>query len=109
MTTACKTCGEPVTHQHMPEKALDTCFTCWFWEEKLSIADNPNTVRVKGVHYFIHPDTEDGRFSGFGGSRFIIKFNDGREVTTRNLWCQGGIPKRFRTLLPDNATFIEGA
>jgi len=36
-----------------------------------------------------------------------IKFNDGREVYTTNLWCQGEIDcPEARAILQDNAVFI---
>ena len=86
------------------------CFTCWFWREKLQYADIPNSVRVDNVHYYLYPDIPKGEdlwFAGHGGRRFKIKFHDGREVTTHNLWCQGGIPAHFRDRLPNNAEFVE--
>ena len=36
----------------------------------------------------------------------MIRFTDGREVITHNLWHQGTIPKHFRARLPDNAVFV---
>lgn len=85
------------------------CFHCSFWQPKISAAANrdPNAVRVKGVHYWIGDESSRARwFRGFAGQRFRIRFHDGREVTTTNLWCQGAIPERFRPQLPDNAEFI---
>jgi hypothetical protein len=83
-----------------------TCFTCNFWEEKVQYVNDPNSVRVDGTHYFIGAENEPAVFRGFGGRRFHVRFNDGREVITTNLWCQGTIAEEFRSKLPDNATFI---
>jgi len=37
----------------------------------------------------------------------VIKFRDGRSVTSTNLWCQGTIPLQYRDELPDNAEFVK--
>lgn len=77
-----------------------------FWGEKMKpeLRDSPRTARIDGVHYHIGDDSQ--RFRGFGGTQFLIEFNDGRRVRTTNLWCQGTIPKALRTELPDNAVFV---
>lgn len=109
----CSICGSVEEKEHRSLDAPDKnfCFTCWFWRPKIKAAKNNDqyAVRVDGVHYYIHPDSKGGNraFSGFGGSRFDIRFHDGRLVTTHNLWCQGDIPERFRDVLPDNAIFIQ--
>lgn len=90
------------------------CHTCNHWHEKLAwkAQGDPNQVIVAGVHYHISPDDETslkqlgGWGSGFGGSKFKVRFHDGREVVSRNLWCQGDVPERFRERLPDNAVFV---
>jgi hypothetical protein len=62
---------------------------------------------VAGTHYEIGPVSGgDSRFSGFGGREFNIRFLDGREVRSSNLWCQGVIPKVWRERIPDNAEFL---
>lgn len=107
----CKLCGKlehagyiEETQQRLLAKRM--CFNCDFWHCMIAIKDEPNTVRVKGKHYQYLPDNPPGAFmTGFGGSRFDVKFHDGREVTTRNMWFQGEIPERFREALPDNACF----
>ncbi len=80
-----------------------------FWKSKVEIKDNPNVARINGVHYFIGDENEKGTnsFRGFDGKKFKIKFNDGREVETTNLWYNGKIPKEYEKDLPDNAIFIE--
>lgn len=43
-------------------------------------------------------------FRGFGGRRWLIRFHDGRELCTQNLWHNGEVPAAYRNALPDNAT-----
>ena len=83
-----------------------------FWQEKVAWADPMHKyysicVRVNHEHYCIE---EEGigtyGFKGHGGRKFHIKFFDGREVITDNLWYQGVIPPKYRELLPDNAEFV---
>ena len=83
------------------------CHNCHFWMEKVQweIDKNPNVVRVDGWHNLITPDDPSAPFQGYGGREFVIKFNDGREVISHNLWHQGTIPDHFRDRLPDNAIF----
>ena len=107
----CKRCGRIVNTNYIEsikEELVERniCFDCYFWEEKLLIKDNPEVARINGSHYIIAPDNPNSYFKGFGGAKFIIQFNDGRLVTTHNLWWQGTIPKHFKKLLPDNAIFI---
>lgn len=80
------------------------CHRCDHWHVKYLDRDNPTRVRVAGTHYRIYPPS-DG-FQGFGGSKFIIAFHDGRRQETRNLWCQGTLPDHYRDVLPDNAVFV---
>ena len=98
-------CLEPLKSE-LIEKNI--CRRCHFWFEKVKWEEenNPNAVRVEGNHYLITPDRPNAAFQGFGGAEFVIKFNDGREATSHNLWDQGAIPNIFKELLPDNASFI---
>jgi hypothetical protein len=114
MKHRCKRCGKrdprrfmtSVEHE-LEQKKL--CFTCDFWVGHIERKNQPEVVIVHGTHYRIgkeHPNT--GNFMrGFSGSRFVIKFNDGRVVESTNLWCQGTIPGEFRKELPDNAAFLQ--
>ena len=88
-------------------KALGMCFNCAFWHEKLAGKDAPQSVRVEGRHFWIEPDQpgRGGCGMGHGGSKFDIRFHDGRKVVSRNLWAQGDIPNHFKARLPDNAVF----
>ena len=100
--TLCKECN----------KGLDKgskngiCVTCNFWLDILPIKDKLYIVRVEGVHYTMGSENKTVSIRGFGGRKWVIKFNDGREVISTNLWDQGRIPEHFRERLPDNAVFI---
>jgi hypothetical protein len=104
----CVNCGEPLDALKYPCHDEGVCFDCYFWGEKVPFVNNPSSVRVEGTHYWIGEETADQMFRGFAGRKFHVLFNDGREVITTNLWCQGDIPERWRKELPDNAVFVEG-
>lgn len=106
----CKICGGIVELEYtepLKSELIEDgiCFSCHFWKEKVH-SYNERTVIVDGLHYRYFDDNPGAAFLGFGGREFRIKFNDGREVVTHNLWHQGNIPERFRDKLPDNAQFI---
>lgn len=82
------------------------CFHINFWNELVGIKDKPHVVRVDGTHYSIGRENEGG-MRGFGGRKFHVKFFDGREVITTNLWHNGAIPESHKELLPDNAVFVK--
>ncbi len=91
---------------NMKMLALDLCFGCLHWHEWEVLKNDPNVARIEGKHYFIGPeDSTEPR--GMSGAKAIIKFDDGREVTTTNLWYQGLIPGIWRARLRDNAKFIK--
>ena len=75
-----------------------------FWTEKLDIKDEPDAARIDGEHYMIAP--ESWKSKGFGGAEHRIRFDDGRVVTTTNLWHQGTIPEDMREQLPNNAHWV---
>lgn len=77
-----------------------------YWSKQAS--DRSDAVVIDGVHYRIRPDRPNpGPGCGYGGRKFTIRFHDGREVRTRNLWYQGPIPPAWRDRLPDNAEFVK--
>ncbi len=83
------------------------CFYCDFWLRKLNTSVSHRQVRVKGGCYYIGDEGGgDWAGRGFGGARFHIRFHDGREVVTTNLWHNGEIPSLFLDRLSDNAVFI---
>ena len=114
MAITCKICGTVEEKRFVEEvqrvmEKEELCFTCNFWREQMELdKKSPNDyVIVDNVHYRIGPEGYDGYFRGYSGRKFIIKFNDGRERVTTNLWCQGDIPDGYwRDLMPDNAIFI---
>lgn len=89
---ACKLCNKE-----------ELCFHCNFWQEKVDIKDRDDVARIDGYHYIVGRETEKYN-KGHSGREFLIRFFDGREVRTTNLWSQGKIPERFD--LPDNAEFM---
>lgn len=99
----CATCDDVMIDKKSHPYLKDNCFTCNFWAEKIEAVNDPRSVRIDGGHYWIGDEDPTNRFRGFGGRRFNIKFHDGREVQTTNLWHQGQIPEHFRDILPDNA------
>lgn len=112
----CKICGSlegPSNYRPEVESRLiysGTCFSCYFWNEQYELDSNkrgPHKFAViDGTHYSILPDDPDGYFKGHGGKKFKIRFFDGTEVITHNLWCQGDIPPIWKDKFPNNATFI---
>lgn len=122
----CRECGAPVVTRN-DSRAADMlseghCSTCWFWTRRLA-EFGPRFAVVAGCLYSIGEDelamarrcrwpVENGRLRGdyrhvlgHAGAECIIRFNDGRTVTTTNLWAHGEVPEWFRERLPDNATF----
>jgi hypothetical protein len=109
-TLTCKVCGctGPKGYSNETQKRIDgpVCFTCNFWSELLYKSSYWRSVRISGIHYWIEDEDAKG-FRGFDGTRYVIRFLDGRERTTTNLWYQGKIPAEFAAYLPDNATFVK--
>lgn len=85
-------------------------FTNNFWQGhyEQALKDPKHHPVINGVKYYIDPDESDAAgFKGFGGRKFKIRFNDGTEVTTRNLWHNGEVPDEWRDKLPDTAEFVK--
>lgn len=108
----CVECGDVLNDSYMePYKtqihAQKMCMSCLHWSGYVTTASDPTHVVVGGYHYVISPDgrTDCGTL-GHGGAEFVIRFNDGREVVTHNLWAQGRVPPHFRDRLPDNGEFV---
>lgn len=88
----------------LEERAL---FIRKFWLDLVDKRFRLDHVRIDGEHYVICNEFPPaGSFRGHSGRKFTIRFNDGREVTTTNLWAQGTVPAEFKDDLPDNARFI---
>ena len=108
----CVECGEidignwePKTTERL--KRLGVCFGCDHWLRLVPGASLEHTVIVGGFHYRIGKESPSMHHAskGHGGALFSIRFLDGREVQTTNLWAQGEIPPHFRDRLSDNAVF----
>jgi hypothetical protein len=104
----CQVCGEQQqahytgeTRDRMVERQL--CFPCLFWQGYVETKDDPTHFVADGHHYVIMEEDGSPAFRGYGGSKWLIKFNDGREVVTTNLWHQGAVPILWREQLPDSA------
>jgi len=98
------------------------CPNCDHWITLWQGRDNPTHVRIDGQHYIYGNHLQDARVTaettlvelakqlkhqtglGMGGSKVLIKFNDGRMIITNDLWHQGNVPKDFQLVLPNNAT-----
>lgn len=107
----CGECGDVLNIEYCePYKsqivAGKRCMSCLFWLDYAAKVNDPSSVRVGGRHYWITPDAPRASFQGHGGAEFVIRFVDGREVVTRNLWAQSEIPAHFRERIPDNAEFV---
>jgi hypothetical protein len=122
--TAAKTCrsegcgGEPwetgrYSPNTFPESTHGYCFTCAFWADH---AANPNagTVIIEGRAPHLGRERlefdpalpvigPDHGMRGFSGALWRVRFRDGRETETDNLWLQGTIPDRFLDRFPVNA------
>lgn len=110
-THICAICGKRETYQWFKSvndrlAERKQCFTCDHFTTLAEKEDRSDCVVVDGVHYTIGNE-RDSAMRGCGGARFKIKFNDGREVESTNLWCQGNIPPHLRDRLPDNARFVQ--
>ena len=107
----CPTCGKELgasslyssDERSMKEKG--ECFECSLWRERLPLVGKPNIAIIDGTMYTIGDENSKDPFRGFGGDKFIIKFKDGREVTTTNLWCGGDISEAWKPKFPNNADF----
>ncbi len=108
--SCCKQLYSTNYSEHLKTRLItnNLCFTCDFWYGYIDKINNPKIARINGNHYIVESSNNDpARTRGFGGRTFIIRWNDGREVSTNNLWHQGHIPDRFKDKLPNNAIFIE--
>lgn len=111
LTDPCKECGGivSVSFSEDVKKVMverNICFTCWHWYTLSLKAGDPNSVRIDGSHYQIGTETGPMDYRGFAGRRFKIRFHDGREVETTNLWHQGKMTPPWKNRLPDNAEFV---
>ena len=108
----CELCGKEMSKPHYSkgdfENVCSDCFKDKFWMIKIkNYKKSPeNFAIIDHTMYFIGNENENSVFHGFGGRKFRIRFNNGREITTTNLWHNGDIPEKYQPDLKDNAVFI---
>ena len=105
----CVICGKEIEKSQYSNAVLcsETCFYKNFWNE--IVAEKEQHIIINGECYrdggnVDNPNYYD--FLGYSGRRFWIRFFDGREITTNNLWYQGKIPDEFLSQLPNTAEFF---
>lgn len=110
----CSICGQPINindfdlHQHLPKMMLaeHLCYQCAFWIDKARNPD-PNREIIEGNHYIFKPFKEEKTyFMGMRGHKLYIMKTDGTVKCSNDVWHQGEIPERFRSIFPDTAKFI---
>ena len=104
----CPICGQELGKSWSDENSMKEhgeCFECSLWRERLPLVGNPDVAIIDGTFYTIGDEDSKDPFRGFGGDKFVIKFKDGREVTTTNLWCGGDISDAWKEKFPNNADF----
>ena len=107
----CEVCGKEFEKRHYGEPynniCSSECFEKKIWIDRIKDKDDPHSVIIDHVAYWIGNENDKSYFRGFGGRKFKIQFNDGRYVESTNLWHNGDILEEFWNELPDNATFIK--
>jgi len=103
----CIICNKEIKESEYTNEILcsSECFHVNYWNEMVDRKYELNIVRIDGEQYYIENENSNS-IRGFGGRKHTIRFFDGREVISTNLWCNGTIPKSHRKLLPDNAEFV---
>lgn len=104
----CPTCNKELGKFASDERSMKEqgeCFECSLWRERLSLLGNPDIAIIDGTFYTIGDENSEDPFRGFGGDKFVIRFKDGRQVITTNLWCGGEISEHWRPQFPNNADF----
>lgn len=106
MNEVCRVCGKEITNNRWCIPICsDECFTKDFWNQKVARKKDKHQVVINGWVYYIADENAAGS-RGFDGAVHYIKFFDGREVRTTNLWSNGEMPEEYRKKLPDNANWM---
>ena len=100
----CVICGKEIEKSQYSSKVLcsSECFHIDFWNDCL----DDEAIIIDGECYHDggkKPSSYIG-FLGFAGRVFHIEMNDGKTITTNNLWYNGVVPKERN--IQDNARFI---
>ncbi len=104
----CVICGKEIEKSRYSNAVLCSgkCFDAYFWRK--IVAEKNKHIIINGSCYCDAGNIENPsryEFLGHSGRRFWIRFFNGKEITTNNLWYQGQIPDEFRSELPDTAEF----
>jgi hypothetical protein len=103
----CKVCKNNFSVRNYDEalarrlSTVGVCHGCDIWMGYFLDRRRPDSAVIEGQQYTIGP--KNARFKGMGGNKVVIKFYDGRTVTTDNLWHNGKIPEIFKNIMPNNA------
>lgn len=127
----CKVCGNefaPAGHYDRVRLIkTGVCADCDTWITLWQQRDNESHARIGGHHFIIGNSMDNyvidpndtlqsivAKFNtmprgaaGMGGTKAVIRFNDGRVIITNDLWHQGEIPADFAGVLSNNATFLK--
>ncbi len=104
----CVICGKEIEESQYSNAVLCSgkCFTVHFWQRIIAEKDKHIIINNECCYDGGNVDNPSRyMFMGSSGRRFWIRFFDGQEITTNNLWYQGEIPKEFREQLPNTADF----
>lgn len=100
----CVICGKEIKDSKYGHKVLcsSECFSEDFWNTAL----DEDAIIINGCCYHDcgRKDKDYKGFLGYNGREFTIKFNDGRIITTNNLWHNGTVPADRN--ISDNAVFV---
>jgi len=113
LCTKCRKVDDPDNYRDCAERTImereAVCFNCAFWMSLTESAYTalPTTAVVDGSVYHIAEEGVTGMSQGFCGRKFVIEFDDGRVVTTTNLWYRGKVPEAFAAEFPNNAVFCK--
>ena len=104
----CIICNKEIEESEFTNAILcsSECFHVNYWNEMIEIKDNPRIARINKNQYYIGEETSNKTFRGFSERKYIIRFYNGREIVSTNLWYNGEIPESHQELLPDNAEFV---
>lgn len=107
----CHCCNRPIYLAWLDDDELvrmKECRSCNHW---LGLHRGGNNIVIERdgerSHYQDGGRKSKSNHNGFGGTKFRIKFADGRTLETCDLWHQGTIPERLYHLFPVNAEFVK--
>lgn len=106
----CEICGKEIEESKYSNGVICSsgCFYEHFWLSVIrDYIELPEVFAIiNNSVYVIEQENIPDCCKGYYGQEFKIKYNDGRVITTTNLWLRGEIPAKFRIALKNNAEFI---